>query len=106
MHFYINGIEWSVVFANSNNNHFQRSNGTYSVGVTDRGEKKIYLSDKLQGPFLRKVFTHEVCHAVCMSYGLFMPISQEERICDFVASYGKEVFEIVDFVFREIRRIA
>lgn len=60
MHFYINGIEWSVVFANSNNDHFQRSNGTYSVGVTDRGEKKIYLSDKLQGPFLRKVFTHEV----------------------------------------------
>lgn len=41
---------------------------------------------------------HELCHCVCMSYNIYMPIEHEEMLCDFVATYGDQVFEIVDIL--------
>lgn len=53
----------------------------------------------------RKVLIHEVCHAICMSYDVYLPIEQEEILCDFVATYGDEVFDIVDMVLGAARRV-
>ena len=54
--------------------------------------------------FLRKVLLHEVCHATMFSYGIHIPIEQEEFICDFVATYGDGVFDIVDNVLFAARK--
>ena len=59
----------------------------------------------LSGEFLRKVITHEVCHASMFSYGIFVDIETEELICDFIASNGREIFEIADELFRVIKNI-
>lgn len=40
------------------------------------------------------------------SYGIFVDIETEELICDFIASNGREIFEIADELFRVIKNIA
>lgn len=58
------------------------------------------------GGFKRKVLIHELCHAVCMSYNIHIPLEQEEFLCDFVATYGDEVFDIVDMMFGAMQKTA
>ena len=106
MIFSINGTIWQVQYENSNSSELRRSDNTISLGVTDRNTHTIYLSDKLQGFTERKVLIHEVCHAICMSYDVYLPIEQEEILCDFVATYGDEVFGIVDMILGAVRRTA
>ena len=103
MIFNINGTMWQVQYKNSNSSELKRSDGTISLGVTDRNT--IYLSNALRGFMERKVLIHEVCHAICMSYDVYLPIEQEEILCDFVATYGDEVFDIVDMVLGAVRRV-
>ena len=106
MFFTINGTNWRVQYENALSGELRRSDGTISLGVTDRNTHTIYLSDKLQGFMQRKVLIHEVCHAICMSYDVHLPIEQEEILCDFVATYGDEVFGIVDMILGAVRRTA
>lgn len=105
MIFSINGTMWQVQYKNLNSSELRRSDNTISLGVTDGNTHTIYLSDKLQGFMLRKVLIHEICHAVCMSYDIYLPIETEEILCDFVATYGDEIFDIVDMVLGAVRRV-
>jgi hypothetical protein len=106
MFFNINGTNWQVQYKNSNSSKLKRSDGTISLGVTDRDTHTIYLSSALHGYMERKVLIHEVCHAICMSYDVHLPIEQEEILCDFVATYGDEVFGIVNMILMAVRRTA
>lgn len=96
MNFEINGIRWDVITVPHYSDCLRRSDGSFTVGVTDNSTKCICLSNRLTGAYRRKVMIHEICHAVCMSRNIHIPIEQEEFLCDFVASYGDEVFNIVD----------
>ena len=106
MFFTINGTNWRVQYKNPLSGELKRSDGTISLGVTDRNTHTIYLSNALHGYMQRKVLIHEVCHAICMSYDVYLPIEQEEILCDFVATYGDEVFGIVDMILGAVRRMA
>ena len=68
MVFYINGTNWRVVFVKPNSEAIRRTDGSYSVGTTDANTHEIYLNENLHGDFLKKVFIHEVCHAICIFY--------------------------------------
>lgn len=92
--FEINGVIWKIVFAKGNSDVFRRSNGTYTVGVTDNGRKTVFLNENLYGDFLRKVLCHEIVHCFCFSYDIEMPIEVEETIADFVATYGSDVVDL------------
>lgn len=105
MFFTINGTNWRVQYENSNSGELKRSDNVSVLGVTDRNTHTIYLSNALRGFMERKVLIHEVCHAICMSYDVYLPIEQEEILCDFVATYGDEVFDIVDMVLGVVRRV-
>jgi hypothetical protein len=98
LNFELNGIRWQIVWVDNKNSLLSRTDGSMSVGVTDMNTHCIYLAKSLHGAFLRKVLIHELCHCVCMSYNIYMPIEQEEMLCDFVATYGDQVFEIVDIL--------
>lgn len=106
MFFTINGTMWRVQYENPLSGELRRSDNTISLGVTDRNTHTIYLSIVLRGFMQRKVLIHEVCHAICMSYNVYLPIEQEEILCDFVATYGDEVFGIVDMILGAVRRTA
>ena len=106
MFFTINGTMWQVQYENPLSSELRRSDNVSVLGVTDRNTHTIYLSNALHGHMQRKVLIHEVCHAICMSYDVHLPIEQEEVLCDFVATYGDEVFGIVDMILGAVRRTA
>lgn len=74
------------------------------VATTDPGTKTIYLSNELSGQFLRRVLVHELGHCAMFSFGLLDEIHQfvdpenwievEEWVCNFLADYGQEIYEI------------
>lgn len=105
--FEINGILWHIVFVNPNSDKLRRSDNSITCGVCDFGDRNIYLSDKLEGAFLERVLCHELTHAVCMSWGISIPIETEEWLCNFMADHGKEVIYLLDDLLRGMaRRIA
>ena len=106
MMFFMNGIKWKVLFVKQDSEYLKTSLGNYTVGMCDRTTQTIYISELLQGKFLRKVLIHEVCHSAMFSYGIDMSVEQEELFCDLVATYGDEIIGIVDSIFRVLSEVA
>lgn len=104
MKFMMNGIEWNVYKVPAYSDMLRRSDNSYTVGMCDFPKQSIFLCDKLKGQFLRKVFIHEVCHSAVFSYGLDLDAMQEEFLCDFIATYGDEIFEVVDDMFAILKK--
>lgn len=94
--FTINGMNWHIVFVPPTSNDLRRSDGSKTVGVTDGNVSTIFLSDRLEGGFLRRVLAHELCHAFCMSYNVVMDIEQEEFMADWISLYGAELIYLLD----------
>lgn len=106
MKYYMNGIEWTVYKVPSYSEMLRRSDKSYTVGMCDFTNCSIFLCDKLKGNFLRKVFIHEVCHSAVFSYGIELDIEQEEFLCNFIATYGDEIFYVVDNMFAVLKKRA
>lgn len=104
--FKINNKTWEIVKISLQNPMLMRSDGSRTVGMTDRDTKTIYLADDLRGKFLDRVLCHELCHAFCLSYNVYMDIDTEEIVADFLATYGREVFEIADRLLIELMEVA
>lgn len=105
--FVINNIEWDIVFLPPASPCLRRSDGSVTCGVTDFGDKCVYLSNMLQGEFLRKVIAHELCHCFCFSFNISMPIEQEEYLADWISLYGTDLIYLLDDLMRNIlRRVA
>lgn len=104
--FKINDKTWEIVKISRHNPMLMRSDGSRTVGMTDRNTQTIYIADDLRGGFLDKVLCHELCHAFCLSYNIYMDIETEEIVADFLATYGREVFKIADRLLLEIMEVA
>lgn len=104
--FKINNKTWEIVKISRHNPMLMRSDGSRTVGMTDRNTQTIYIADDLRGGFLDKVLCHELCHAFCLSYNVYMDIETEEIVADFLATYGREVFKIADRLLIEIMEVA
>lgn len=102
--FTINGITWKIVWVKPNNINLHRSDGSITVGMTDWNTKCVYMSDMLQGGFLRKVLAHELCHCFCLSYNISMPIEEEEFLADWISLYGTELVYLLDDLMSNILR--
>lgn len=102
--FEINGIKWRIEFVSSQSDLLRRSDKTLTVGVTDRSVSTIYLSRNLKGGFLRRVLAHELCHAFCMSYDVYMPIDEEERLADWISLYGTELVYLLDDLMGTLKK--
>ncbi len=94
--FTINGIDWDLMFVSSNSPYLMRSDGSVTVGMTDWNDKTVYLCNALRGAFMERVLCHELCHCVCFSYEIKLPIETEEWLCDFMSLYGKEIIYLLD----------
>ena len=103
--FTINGITWKVKFTNPRNSIFIRGDGVHTFGVCDNDTKTIYLSENLEGSMLKKVLCHEIVHAAMFSYNVYLSLEQEEVIADIIATYGKEIINITNKVFRKLQQI-
>lgn len=98
--FRINGVEWDVLYVDSYSPYLERSDGSLTLGVTDYNTKTIYLNKTLKGNLLKRVLTHEICHAEVFSRNIKdFSLEQEELVCEFVSQFGDEIFEIADMIF-------
>lgn len=102
--FTINGITWKIAWVKPNSNSLRRSDGSITVAVTDWNTKCVYMSDMLQGGFLRKVLAHELCHCFCFSHNITMPIDEEEYLADWISNYGTELVYLLDDLMSNILR--
>lgn len=91
--------------------------GEHRLATTDPATCLIYLTDSLEGKLLETVLIHEIGHALLVSYNLLYRIHQvvypdkwieaEEWLCNFIATYGKEVLDAASSVLGyEVRREA
>lgn len=106
MGFEINGVKWDVVFVPPQSDRLKRSDGSRTVGVTFLEENTIYLSKCLKGAYMRRVVAHELVHAFCMTYNIHMSIDEEERLADWVATYGTELVYLLDDLMGILEKVA
>ena len=92
----INNIRWKIKFIPGSSGDLRRYNGTYTIGMTDNRKKTIFLYENLDGALLYKVLCHELVHAYCFSYGIRLDVEEEERLADFIATYGKDILDMTD----------
>lgn len=105
MIFDVNGETWGIAFVDPRNSVLMRSDGSFSIAVTDDTTKTISISKGISGDFLRKVISHEICHVYSFAYDLFIPIDIEEQIADFIATYGRDVLQTADEIFKRLDRL-
>ena len=101
--FIINSITWDIKFVEPYSDYLRRSDGSLTVGVSDFPKRTVYLSELLKGAFLRKVMAHELTHCFCFSYDIVLDIDEEERMADFIATYGEELIYLLDDIMSNIK---
>lgn len=102
----MNGKTWLVALVNPSDSVLTRSDGSRTVGMCDRDSQTVYIANNLHGGFLRKVLLHEVTHSAIFSYGIDMSVEQEELFCDLLATYGDDIFTVVDNIFSALAEVA
>lgn len=100
----MNGYLWRVFFVEEYSPLLVDRTGRRTVATTDPSTLSVYLSNSLYGDFLIKVILHEIGHCALFSFGLLDDIHRivipqywifaEESICNFMADYGKMIFDI------------
>lgn len=104
--FVVNGNDWRIFCVSPSDHNLQRSDGSYTLGVTDRNTRCVYLNNRLQGFMLDKVLCHELVHVYMFEYHYDIPVETEEMIADFIASYGRDIFQTADALLGIVTKIA
>lgn len=109
--FYLNGYLWRIRYVDRNDPMLIDRTGSWTVATTDPKTGYIYLSNELSGDFLNRVLIHELGHCTMFSFGLLTDIHRmvypeywveaEEWVCNFIADYGRKIFEITYSVLGE-----
>lgn len=95
MEFVINGYVWQVLLV-PYDDYMLYNNNRYAYGVTDFNTLCIYIADDLPTDIIDDILCHELCHAFNMSYGIVMPERTEERLCNYIADYGRDIIGLLD----------
>lgn len=103
--FNINNEKWHIKFVTNNHPMLFRSDGSKSIGACDDESKTIYIDSSLSGKFLKKVLCHEITHAAMFSYNINLSIDQEEILADLIATYGEEIIDITNKVFKKLQEV-
>lgn len=102
--FSINNEIWDIKFVDDKSDILFRSDGSKTIAVTDDSDKTIYISKNIDLDMLRKVICHEVVHCLCFSLDIYFDIYQEEKLADFIATYGKDIIDISEKLYNKIIR--
>lgn len=100
--FYMNGYYWTIKYVSPFDPMLTDRTGKRSVATTDGFTHTVYLSSNLTGDFKTTVIIHEMGHVAMYSYNLFDEIHRmvypeywieaEEWVCNFIADYGRMIF--------------
>lgn len=98
----INGIDWKIFLVSSNHPYLECPDGSITLGCCDNDLKAIYLDDSLNIFYLKKVLCHELVHACMYSYKIILNEYQEEILADLIATYGEEIMDITNSIFKRL----
>lgn len=111
--FIMNGYFWRVLRVPPDSPLLVDRTGKQCIATTDPNTQCIYVSDILEGAFLKTVLLHEMGHCVMLSYGLIVMIraklpehlwiEAEEWCCNLIADYGEEIFSKVEHILEKVR---
>lgn len=104
MVFKINSVIWRVKKVAPHDTHLMRPDGLFTIGICDNVERVIYIVEGLDEAKFYKVLAHEVTHAAMHSYSVGLTVSQEELLADIIATYGTEIVNVTNKVFRKIKK--
>lgn len=99
----INNIFWRIESAPAFSPVLRRSNGTYTIGMTDGARHVIYIASHLRGALLDRVMAHELVHAFMFSYNINIDIEQEEFMADWVSLYGRDLIYLLDEIMLKVK---
>lgn len=104
--FKVNNSDWYLRFTEPYSDMLKRSDGTYTLGVTDNNLKTIFLSDRLSGYMLDKVVCHELCHVYAFENDCNFDIQTEEIIADFMSLFGRDIIYMLDDLMKILKKVA
>lgn len=95
---------WKIVFENPNSPNLRMSDGRQVLGLCDNNIKTIFIADNQHGYKQEHIICHEITHAICQEYDIYMPYDLEEELCNFMADHARETVEILDRILFAISR--
>lgn len=101
--FTINGELWHVEIVPPNYHLLQRPSGVFAIGVCDDMSRTIYISNEVQGDYLKKVLSHEITHAAMFAYDVYLTHDQEELVASVIDTFGEEIIYITNTLFSKMR---
>lgn len=102
MIFIVNNKEWKLKFVNPQDKNLKMSDGRQVLGLCDRNLMTVFIANNQSDLKTEHILCHEITHAICMEYDISIPYELEEKLCNFMADYGKEIVYIVEDLISEI----
>lgn len=99
----INNVRWWLVFVDPNHPMLVNLKGVPTYGSCDLATRTIYISNALPAALMKKVLCHEITHAAMESYQVSLTVDQEELLADLIATYGSEILDITNKIFRKLK---
>lgn len=98
MIFEINNHIWQLRFVPFGDSQLRRSDGTYTLAVTDSNLRTVFVCRNLSAQMIDKVLCHELTHVHAMEYQYSMPI--EVDAADFVSLHGRNIINAADILLK------
>lgn len=102
MVFTINGENWILQFVRPNSEELRRSDGVYTLGVTDNNTKTVTIAYGISDYMTNKVLCHELVHVYSFENNCNIDIQTEEIIADFMSLYGRDIIYIADSIMSNV----
>ena len=102
--FIINGLSWTVRIVPPTHPILLMNYDYFTLGCCDNPTRTIYIADGLNEDKFYKVLGHEVTHAAMFSYEVILTEDQEELLADIISTYGGEIIQVTNRVFRKIKK--
>lgn len=96
MTFTVNNTVWLLKFERPSSKNLTRSDGSYTLGVTDNDLKTVFINNRLSDEMFDRVLCHELVHVYSFENNLNIDIRTEEIIADFMSLYGRNIIHLAD----------
>lgn len=98
----INVLNWEVEFLDGDDERLVYD-GDECFGLTVFSDLHIYIRKDRPKEGIKHVITHELIHAFLYSYGIHLPLDEEETeeaACDFVAMYLDQIYKMSNQIYK------
>ena len=102
MVFTINGENWILQFVRPNSEKLRRSDGIYTLGVTENNAKTVSIAICMSDYMTNKVLCHELVHCYSFSYDCNIGMPTEEIIADVMSLYGRDIIYLADDILQNV----